>query len=219
MKLGLARHGRRQEGLDHVTGFAGIPPTTLADVLGRSQVMDAGIRPLWSSARVAGPAFTVRCPPGDNLMVHAAIYRAEPGSVIVVETGGDVEYAVAGGNVCAVAQRRGIQAFVVDGVIRDLAEVRALGFPVFARGIIPVPGVKAAVEPLGGPVRCGGVTVHGGDIVVADEEGVAVVPGDRQGDVLREAQRKLAEEAEQSLAAWEAAHRSRIEDLLAQKSS
>lgn len=75
--------------------FGGISPTTLADLLGRGQVMDIGVRPLWPSVpRVAGPAFTVRCPPGDNLMLHAAVHRAEPGAVIVVESG-DVDYALA----------------------------------------------------------------------------------------------------------------------------
>ncbi|HEY2505282.1 MAG TPA: RraA family protein [Streptosporangiaceae bacterium] len=203
--------------MDDATGFAEIPATTLADILGREQVMDIGIRPLWPvPQRVAGPAFTVRCPPGDNLMLHAAIYRAEPGCVIVVQAG-DADYAMAGGNVCAVAQRRGIQAFVVDGVIRDLGEVRDIGFPVFARGVIPVPGVKVAIEPLGRPVRCGGVTVRPADIVVADEEGVVVVPGTRRKEVLVEAQRKLADEAAQSLDAWEAAHRARIEQILADK--
>src|SRR5690349_5249258 len=124
-----------------VTDYRGIPTTTLADLLGRDQVMDIGVRPLWPCARVAGPAFTVRCPPGDNLMLHAAIYRARPGAVIVVEAG-DVDYAVAGGNVCAVAQKNGIAGFVVDGVIRDLAEVRENRFPVFARGVSPIPGGK-----------------------------------------------------------------------------
>jgi 4-hydroxy-4-methyl-2-oxoglutarate aldolase len=81
-----------------VGGFDAISPTTLADVLGREQVMDIGIRPLWSPIpRVAGPAFTVRCPAGDNLMLHAAIYRAEPGSIVVVESG-DTQHALAGGN-------------------------------------------------------------------------------------------------------------------------
>src|SRR5580700_9929118 len=162
--------------MDAVTGFADIPPTNLADILGRGQVMDIGIRPLWPAIpRVAGPAFTVRCPPGDNLMLHAAIYRAAPGSVIVVQAG-DVDYAVAGGNVCAVAQRRGIAAFVIDGVIRDLAEVRGMRFPVFARGVVPIPGAKAVVHPLNEMVRCGGVNVAAGDVVVADEEGIAVTP-------------------------------------------
>jgi 4-hydroxy-4-methyl-2-oxoglutarate aldolase len=202
--------------VDDDTGFRDIPPTTLADVLDRTQVMDIGVRPLWPGIpRVAGPAFTVRCAPGDNLMLHAAIYRAEPGSVIVVEAG-DVDYAVAGGNVCAVAQRRGIAAFVVDGVIRDLAEVRAAGFPVFARGVIPIPGAKAAALPLNVPVRCGGVTVHPGDVVVADEEGIVVTPAARRGQVLLDARAKLAQEAGETLDDWEQAHRSRVGKILAE---
>ncbi|MET9359722.1 RraA family protein [Streptomyces sp. NPDC006632] len=200
--------------MNDIAEFKNIPPTTLADLLGRKQVMDIGIRPLWSPVpRVAGPAFTVRCPAGDNLMLHAAIHRAEPGSVIVVESG-DLDYALAGGNVCAVAQRRGIAAFVADGVIRDLAEVRELGFPVFARGVIPVPGAKKAVEPLNVPVLCGGVRVSPGDVVVADEEGVVVTPHTRREQVLVDARRKLAKEADESLDAWEAAHRSRIDAIL-----
>ncbi|MFI5820627.1 RraA family protein [Streptomyces rishiriensis] len=194
--------------------FAEIPVTTLADVVWREQVMDVGIRPLWSpTPRVAGTAFTVRCPPGDNLMLHAAIHRAEPGAVIVVESG-DLDYALAGGNVCAVAQRRGVAAFVADGVIRDLAEVRDLGFPVFARGVIPLPGSKKAVEPLNTPVRCAGVTVNAGDVVVADEEGVVVVPAARAEEVLTAARARLAEEAAQTLDDWEKAHRTRIDEIL-----
>ncbi|MFF7364075.1 RraA family protein [Streptomyces sp. NPDC008125] len=193
--------------------FKDIPPTTLADLLGREQIMDIGIRPLWNSPRVAGPAYTVRCEPGDNLMLHAAIYRAEPGSVIVVESG-DVDYALAGGNVCAVAQRRGVAAFVVDGVVRDLGEVREAGFPVFSRGVIPIPGTKKKVGALGEPARVGGVLVHPGDIVVADEEGIVVTPAARQEEILAAARTKLAEEAEQSLDAWEADHRARIEKAL-----
>ncbi|MEU7649945.1 RraA family protein [Streptomyces huasconensis] len=193
--------------------FKDIPPTTLADLLGREQVMDTGIRPLWDSPRVAGPAYTVRCEPGDNLMLHAAIYRAEPGSVIVVESG-DVDYALAGGNVCAVAQRRGVAAFVVDGVIRDLGEVREAGFPVFSRGVIPIPGTKKKLGALSAPARAGGVLVHPGDIVVADEEGIVVTPAARQEEILAAARAKLAKEAEQSLDAWEADHRARIEKAL-----
>lgn len=197
-----------------MSDFSEIPPTTLADVLGREQVMNLGIHPLWDSGRVAGPAFTVRCPPGDNLMLHAAIYRAEPGSIIVVEAG-DVDYALAGGNVCAVAQRRGVVAFVADGVIRDVGEVRELGFPVFARGVIPFPGTKSAVRPLNVPVQCGGVTVNPGDIVVADEEGIVVVPADRQEQVLIDARKKLATEAGETLDDWEHAHRAKIDQTLA----
>ncbi|MFF2075346.1 RraA family protein [Kitasatospora sp. NPDC058162] len=196
--------------------FADIPTTTLADVLGRAQVMDIGLRPLWAGMpRVAGPAFTVQCPPGDNLMLHAAIYRAEPGSVIVVESG-DLDYALAGGNVCAVAQRRGVAAFVADGLIRDLAEVREMGFPVVARGVIPIPGAKKRLGAHSTPVRCGGVLVAPGDIVVADEEGVVVVPAAERTAALEAARAKLAAEAAETLDDWEAAHRARVEQSLAE---
>ncbi|WP_433547241.1 RraA family protein [Streptomyces sp. CA-294286] len=197
--------------MDHT--YQDVPTTTLADLLGREQVMDIGIRPLWNSPRIAGPAYTARCEPGDNLMLHAAIYRAEPGSVVVVESG-DVDYALAGGNVCAVAQRRGIAAFVVDGVIRDLGEVREAGFPVFSRGVIPIPGTKEKIGAHGEPARVGGVLVHPGDIVVADEEGVVVTPAARREEILVAARAKLAKEAEQSLDAWEENHRARIEKAL-----
>jgi regulator of RNase E activity RraA len=196
--------------------FQEISPTTFADVLGRDQVMDAGIRPLWVSPRVAGPAFTVRCPPGDNLMLHAAIHRADRGSVIVVQAG-DVDYAVAGGNVCAVAQSRGIAALIVDGVVRDLGEIRQMGFPVFARGVMPIPGAKDVTTPLNEPVVCGGVTVAGGDIIVADEEGIVAVPAARGAEVLSEAAARLAREAGESLDEWKAAHRERIDAILAER--
>jgi 4-hydroxy-4-methyl-2-oxoglutarate aldolase len=197
------------------TTFADLSPTTLADVLGAEQVMDMGIRPLWDPMpRVAGPAYTVSCAPGDNVMLHAAIHRAPAGSVIVVEAG-DVDFAVAGGNVCAVAQRNGVAAFVVDGVIRDLAEVREMRFPVFARGVIPIPGAKAAVAPVNPPVTCGGVEVQTGDMVVADEEGIVVVPHELLDEVLEQAAAKAARDADPTLDQWEAEHRARIDAILA----
>jgi regulator of RNase E activity RraA len=200
-----------------LAAFSRLSPTTLADVLTRDRVMSISIRPLWAPMpRVAGPAYPVRCPPGDNLMLHAAIYRAPPGSVLVVEAG-DVDYAVCGGNVCAVAQRRGIAAMVIDGVVRDVAETRSRGFPLFARGIIPIPGAKDAVGVLDGPVRCGGVDVAPGDVVVADEEGIVVVPAGRAEAVLAAAMARAEKDASQTLDAWEAAHRARIEAILRDK--
>jgi 4-hydroxy-4-methyl-2-oxoglutarate aldolase len=200
-----------------LAAFCEISPTTLADVLSRDRVMDIGIRPLWTDMpRIAGPAYPVRCGPGDNLMLHAAIHRAPTGSVIIVESA-NLDYAVAGGNVCAVAQRRGIAAFVIDGAIRDLAELRERQFPVCARGIIPIPGGKDALDVLNGPVRCGGVQVEPGDIVVADEEGIVVVPAALADDVLLRAQARAAKDAARSLDDWEQAHRARIDAILRAK--
>ena len=197
--------------------FAKLSPTTICDVLTRDRVMDIGIRPLWPGMeRVAGPAYPVRCPPGDNLMLHAAIYRAEPGSIIVAQ-GGDNDYALAGGNVCAVAQKRGVVAFVLDGVIRDVAESRARRFPVFARGVMPFPGARDAVGVLNGPIRCGGVDVRPGDIVVADEEGIVLVPVAQAEEILKAAQARAAKDEAQTLEEWEAAHRARVEEILRKK--
>jgi 4-hydroxy-4-methyl-2-oxoglutarate aldolase len=197
--------------------FQKLSPTTLADVLTRANVMDSGLRPLWQGMpRIAGPAFTVRCPAGDNLMLHAAIYRAPAGSVIVVESADD-DYAVAGGNVCAVAQKRGIAGFVIDGVIRDLAEVRESKFPVFARGVIPIPGGKNQIDTLNGPIRCGGVQVSPGDMVIADEEGIVVVPSSRIDEIGTKAQVRAEKDAAETLEIWEKNHRAKIEELLRSK--
>jgi 4-hydroxy-4-methyl-2-oxoglutarate aldolase len=197
--------------------FKRLSPTTIADFLTRDNVMNDSIRPLWPNMpRIAGPAYTVKCPAGDNLMLHAAIYRALPGDIIVVEAG-DAEYAMAGGNVCAVAQRRGIAGFIVDGMMRDVAEARENRFPVYAFGVSPIPGGKNMVGQLGQPIHCGGVVVEPGDIVVADEEGVVVVPGAQRDLVLCRAQARAAKDAAETLDNWEAAHHSRIEGILRSK--
>lgn len=201
--------------MTHTSKFLELSPTTLADCLPRHQVMSADIHPLWEGMpRIAGPAYTVRCCPGDNLMLHAAIHRAPKGSVVVVE-GADAEFALAGGNVCAVAQKNGITAFVLDGVVRDLAEIRAMRFPVFAKGVIPKPGTKQLVGTLLRQIRCGGVVVAPDDMIVADEEGIVVVPAAECAGVLVAAQARAAADASQSLAEWEVAHRARVLKTLA----
>ncbi len=195
--------------------FAALSPTAYADAqMGREQFMDRGIRAIWSPlSRIAGPAYTVSCPPGDNLMLHAAIYRAEPGSIIVVQAG-DADYAMAGGNVCAVAQQHGIAGFIIDGVIRDGAEVREAQFPVYCRGVVPVPGKKQTLGTLNQPITCDGVMVNPGDIVVADEEGIAVIPSAQQETIWEIAKLRTDQDEAQSLAEWKANHQAKIEQTL-----
>lgn len=193
--------------------FTAISPTTLADLVERDRVVDAGIAPLWPRApRFAGPAYVVRCGPGENLMMHAAIHRAAPGSVIVVQAG-DRDFAVAGGNVCAVAQRNGIAGLVIDGMVRDVAEIREMGFAVHARGVIPKPGRKTGVHH-SDAVVVGGVRIGHGDIVLADEEGIVVAPAADADRLLTEALAKQAAEDEQSLDEWEVGHRRKIDEAL-----
>jgi 4-hydroxy-4-methyl-2-oxoglutarate aldolase len=202
---------------DIVKGFQGLPTTAVSDVIDLSCVMRYAIHPLWPDiGRIAGPAFTVRTPRHDNLMLHAAIYRAEPGDVIVVEAGDDA-MAVAGGNVCAIAQKRGVAGFIVDGVIRDIGESRANGFPLFARGRSPIPAAKEGPGEINHPIRCGGVVVHPGDMVVADDEGIVVIPLAKAEEVLKKAQAKAEADARTTLDAWEKNHRSKIDASLKAK--
>lgn len=185
-----------------------------ADALPREQFMDYAIHSLWTPApKIFGPAFTVKCQPGDHLMLHAAIYRANPGDVIVVEA--DDQFAVAGGNVCAIAQKRGIAGFVVDGVIRDIGEVEAMGFAVYARGVVPKPGAKKCVDPLNQPVQCGGVTVHPGDIIVADQEGIAVIPQASAAEAFQIARQRAEKDGGMTLDEWQAKHHENVEGILA----
>lgn len=201
--------------MDSYSKFVELSPTAYADaLLGREQFMDMGIREMWPQIpRIAGPAYTVSCAPGDNLMLHAAIYRAQPGSIIVVKAG-DMDYAMSGGNVCATAQKRGIAGFVIDGVIRDIAEVREHQFPVFARGAMPIPGKKQGPGTLQSTIICGGVQVEAGDIVIADEEGIAVVPAAQQESVWEIAKRRAEKDAARSLEDWETEHQAKVEKNL-----
>lgn len=194
--------------------FDSVSPCEYADALPKEQFIDYAIKPLWPGIpRIAGPAFTVKCDPGDHLMLHAAIYRANAGDIIVVEA--DDKYAVAGGNVCAIAQSRGIKGFVIDGVIRDIAETRENQFPVFARGVVPKPGAKKCISPLNQPVRCGGVTVNAGDIIVADEEGIAVIPRQQAQHAFEIAKARGDKDAAMSLSEWQAQHQDKVEATLA----
>lgn len=193
--------------------FRQLSTTVWGDVLPRDRGLDCAIRPLWPSPRIAGRAYTVRCAPGDNLMLHAAIYRAPAGAVIMVECG-DLRYALTGGNVVAIAKQNGIAGFILDGVARDIGEIREHAFPVYARGLVSLPGVKAVLGTIGQPVSCGGVTVETDDIVIADEDGVVVVPRADADALLVKAQARAAKDASVTLAQWERDHRKLVEDTL-----
>lgn len=197
----------------HDIPFHQVSPCEYADALPREQFMHYAIKPLWEGMpRIAGPAFTVKCEPGDHLMLHAAIYRASPGDIIVVEA--DDEFAVAGGNVCAIAQSRGIKGFVIDGVIRDIAETRENKFPVFARGVVPKPGAKKCISPLNEQVNCGGVVVNAGDIIVADEEGIAVIPQANAAKAFDIAFARMEKDQSMTLEQWQAQHSKKVEQTL-----
>ncbi|CAG9000281.1 MAG: Regulator of ribonuclease activity A [Candidatus Celerinatantimonas neptuna] len=200
--------------MNELTAFSKFSTCDYADFIADDAFMDMGIKSLWSGApRLVGRAFTVKCEPGDNLTAHAALYQAPPGSILVIDAG-DNRFAVAGGNVCATAAKRGIAGFIIDGVIRDIAEIRDMKFPVYARGNVPKPGRKSKLGEMKTAIKCGGITVNHGDIVVADEEGIVVIKPNEAQALLSQTQAKAIKESEQSLEEWQIAHQKKIASLL-----
>lgn len=149
----------------------------IADWLGVLYCVDHSIRPAYDPMpRLLGTAFTVRVPPGDNLMVKKALHMAQPGDVIVVDSRGHTDWCLGGGGMAVMAHQRGIAGMLLDGAYRDIAEVESVQFPMFLKGVAPATGPKRGPGEINVPVNCGGVIVHPGDIVVGDTEGVVIIP-------------------------------------------
>lgn len=172
---------------DLLAGYRLFDSPDVSDLLNRLYTMSSSIRPVTSLAtRVVGPACTVKVFPGDNLMVHKALDVARPGDVLVVDAGASLNNAVLGDLVSTKARHRGIAGIVVDGLIRDLPGIDKLGdFPVFARGVTPIGPLQRGPGEINMPVSVGGIVVHAGDLIVADLNGVVVVPLEVSEDILQ----------------------------------
>lgn len=163
-------------------GAAALVPlgtATLAEAWPAARLLAAPLRPLAPGMAMAGPALTVRCRPGDNLALHLAIASAKGGEVLVVDYGGSTDSGPFGEIMALACQMRGIVGMVIDGSVRDCAQIAALGFPVFARGLNIRGTTKADRGQIGDPVTIGGVGIAAGDIVLADADAiVTIVPAD-----------------------------------------
>jgi 4-hydroxy-4-methyl-2-oxoglutarate aldolase len=161
-----------------------IAPATIGHML-EHEFMDPELRPIISRFAFAGPAITVRCFGTDSAIVHYAVDIAQPGDVIVVDRLGDRRYACWGGGVSIGAIARGVVGAVVDGVLTDRVEIEDARFPVFGRGISPLttraPGLTGELNVA---VRCGGLIVNPGDIVLADDDGIIVLPPSRVAEIV-----------------------------------
>lgn len=166
-----------------VQGFSAFGTPDISDLLNRLYAIDPQIMCLAGGA-VVGLACTVRTYPGDNLMVHKCLDVAQPGDVVVINAGVGRSNAVLGDIISTKATHRGIAGFVVDGLIRDLPDIRPLGFPVYARGTTPMGPLHRGPGEINYPVACGGVVVNPGDVIVADAAGVVVVPQGIAKDLL-----------------------------------
>ena len=156
--------------------FLKLPTTAISDATGGHTNVAADIKPLADHFKIAGRAITVRLPDGENGAVLKAIRAARPGDILVIDAKGNTNRAVAGDFVISLAKGIGVQGFVVDGVIRDIAAIRELNFPVFSLGTTVAAGNKHGGGKVNVPVSIGGVPVQPGDYIIGDVDGVIVVP-------------------------------------------
>ncbi|MER2039849.1 MAG: RraA family protein [Solibacillus sp.] len=171
-----------------------LPTTAISDATGGHTNVASSIKPLADHFKIAGRALTVRLPDGENGAVLEAISKASKGDILVIDCKSNTNRAVAGDFVMQLAQGVGVQGFVVDGVIRDLAATREIDFPVFALGTTVAAGNKHGGGAVGVPVSVGGVVVEQGDYIIGDIDGVIVVPQRQIEAVIEAAEAKVAKD-------------------------
>ena len=180
--------------MDLDQAFAGLSVAAISDVLRPGQVMARRIAPIVAGARVVGPAATALNAPNDILAMQYAFHLASPGHVLVVTSPG--ERAAWGGGITIAARARGLAGVVVDGMVRDVAEIRDHRFPTWAAGVSAGLSATEAFGAADVPLVCGDVLVHPGDLIVADDDGVVVVPRGRIDEVLVAARARVEHDRE-----------------------
>ena len=174
--------------------LAELGSATVYEASGREGLIDLDLHQVIPGSRAAGPARIARCGQGDNLMVHAVMDRAQPGDVLVLTMPDPEPVALIGELLVTQAKQRGVAALLVDAAVRDLAELRDLGVPVWARWIRVRGATKTEVGELDVPVQVGGATINPGDALVLDDDGVVAVRAERLDEVLAASRERLEQE-------------------------
>ena len=189
--------------MTHWDELAALGSATVYEAAGRRGIVDETFIQVVPGSRAAGPARTVRCGQDDNLMAHAVMAEIEPGDVVVLTMPEAAPVALIGDLLATQARRRGAAALLVDGAVRDVDELATMGLPIWARWVRIRGATKTDPGTIGEPVEVGGCTIHPGDAVVLDADGIAVVPASRLDEVLA-ASRSRAEKERHKRAELEA---------------
>jgi 4-hydroxy-4-methyl-2-oxoglutarate aldolase len=180
---------------DVIDGLAPIGTASVHEAIGRRGFIGELFRPIQQGARVAGSAVTVSCHPGDNLMIHAAVEVCQPGDILVVTNTAPSTHGMFGDLLASSLLARGVRGLVIDAGVRDTADLREMGFPVWSQHVSCQGTVKATPGSVNIPVVLGGIAVQPGDVVCADDDGVVIVARAEAAWALAQSSARLAKEA------------------------
>lgn len=181
---------------DFIQRFKQFDVSTIYEAQEKRGLLSRQIRPVQDKKRICGSAITAICYAGDNLMVHAAIEVCKPGDILVIATIGESVAGMIGELIVTALKKRGVQGVIIDAGVRDVARIREMGFPVWAKGIYSEGTTKIRGGWVNAPAICGGAKINPGDLIVADDDGVVVVKKEETMNVLEKVESRIKREEE-----------------------